>query len=50
MLVMAMLQKAFRPKGKAKPKALDRLRCPTCKRVNFSNTPARCDRADCRYR
>lgn len=52
-IVMAMIQKALRPGGSSKlsgPKGLDRLRCPTCKRVNFSNTPAPCARPDCRYR
>jgi len=52
-IVMAMIQKALRPGGRNKlsrPQGLDRLRCPTCKRVNFSNTPAPCERPDCRYR
>lgn len=51
--VMAMIQKALRPGGRntlSGPKALDRLRCPTCKRVNFSDKPAPCERPDCRYR
>ena len=51
MLVMGMVQKALRPKGRlgSAPKrtALDRLRCPTCKRVNFSNQPTPCERPDC---
>ena len=50
-VIMAMIQKALRPNRKGKrPKALDRLRCPTCKRVNFSDSPAPCERPDCRYR
>lgn len=53
MIVMAMVQKALRPGGRntlSGPKGLDGLRCPSCKRVNFSNTPAPCSRPDCRYR
>lgn len=52
-MIMAMIQKALRP-GKrgsqSAPKALDRLRCPTCKRINYSDNPAPCERQDCRYR
>ena len=47
--VMAMIQKALRPRRPKRP-ALDRLRCPTCKRVHFSDTPNACGRQDCRYR
>lgn len=50
MLVMASLQKLLRlgrPPGRT---ALDRLRCPTCKRVNMGGTPTPCDRTDCAWR
>ncbi|MCC6002669.1 MAG: hypothetical protein JJU19_17695 [Pararhodobacter sp.] len=50
MLVMASVQKLFglgRPPGRT---ALDRLRCPNCKRVNMGGKPAPCDRPDCTYR
>jgi hypothetical protein len=47
--VMAMIQKALMPNRK-RLKTMDRLRCPTCRRVNFSNNPAPCERPDCRYR
>lgn len=52
-LVMGMVQKMFRPNArltKRNTPTLDRLRCPTCKRVNLTNTPAPCARPDCRYR
>lgn len=49
MLVMAMVQRALSGRGARKP-TIDRLRCPTCKRVNLSNTPAPCARQDCGYR
>ena len=48
--VMGMVQKALRLGGPGKRTALDRLRCQTCKRVHFSDTPAPCGRDDCRYR
>jgi len=48
--VMGMIQKALRPAGSRKRTTLDRLRCQTCKRVHFSDNPAPCGRADCRYR
>ncbi|WP_461470711.1 hypothetical protein [Pararhodobacter sp.] len=47
--VMGMIQKVLRP-GRPKLSAMDRMRCPTCKRVNGSRTPAPCARQDCRYR
>lgn len=53
MAVMAMIQKAIRPGrrlgGGTPLSTLDRLRCPTCKRVNLSD-PDPCNRSDCRYR
>ncbi|MCB1390711.1 MAG: hypothetical protein KDK12_16475 [Rhodobacteraceae bacterium] len=54
MVVMAMIQKALRPgrrlRDRPRPEALDRLRCPTCKRITLTETPAPCGRNDCRYR
>jgi hypothetical protein len=54
MLVMGMVQKLLRPKGQIGKsqgqKALDRIRCPTCKRINLSQNPAPCERPDCGYR
>lgn len=47
--VMGMIQKALMPNRK-RLNTIDRLRCPTCRRVNFSNKPAACERPDCRYR
>lgn len=44
--IMGMIQKALRP-NRPKRNALDRLRCPTCKKVNFSNKSTRCERSDC---
>ena len=53
-VAMAMVQKALRPGGKlgdGRPKTtIDRLRCPTCKRINLNATPTPCTRPDCRYR
>ena len=45
MAVMGMIQKALRPKDRRS--ALDRLRCPECKRVTLGSSPAPCARADC---
>jgi hypothetical protein len=47
--VMGMIQKALRG-GKPRLSTMDRMRCPTCKRINGSQTPAPCTRPDCRYR
>ena len=47
--LMAMVQKLIAPNRK-RLSTIDRLRCPTCRRVNFSNNPAPCERQDCRYR
>lgn len=51
---MAMIQKAIRPGrrlgGRPPMNTLDRLRCPTCKRVNLAAEPEPCSRPDCRYR
>ncbi len=49
MLILGMVQKWLRPDRPQRP-TLDKLRCPTCKRVNLSNNPAPCNRADCGYR
>ncbi|PWE26772.1 hypothetical protein [Pararhodobacter marinus] len=50
-LAMGMIQKALRPKnrlGDGRPRAaLDRLRCPTCKRVNLGTSSQPCERPDC---
>jgi len=52
--VVAMVQKALRPNnrlGGSGPRAvLDRMRCPKCKRINMSQTPAPCARPECGYR
>lgn len=45
-LVMGMVQKLLRPKNQTRS-ALDRFRCPTCRRVNLSSSPAPCSRPDC---
>lgn len=47
--IMGMIQKWLNPR-RGRLTTLDRLRCPTCKRVNISNNPAPCQRPDCRYR
>ncbi|MCB1396972.1 MAG: hypothetical protein H6898_14730 [Rhodobacter sp.] len=47
--IMGMIQKWLNPR-RGRLTTLDRLRCPTCKRVNISNNPAPCERQDCRYR
>lgn len=49
MLVMGMIQKAFLPKRQRRSQ-IDRLRCPSCKRIHFSNNPGPCGRDDCGYR
>ena len=55
MLVMGMVQKALSGRkrdslGQSKRATIDRLRCPDCKRVNFSNNPRACERPECGYR
>lgn len=52
-LVMGMVQKFFRPlsgsRG-ARRSTIDTLRCPTCKRINLTSSPAPCARETCGYR
>ena len=52
--VVAMVQKALRPNrplgGPGPRAALDRMRCPDCKRINLSQNPAPCARPECGYR
>jgi hypothetical protein len=54
MIVMASVQKLLRGgkelPGSRKRKALDRLRCPKCRRIQIAEKPGPCDRADCEYR
>lgn len=50
MVVMASVQKLL---GRGKPpgqRALDRLRCRACKRIQIAANPAPCNRADCEYK
>jgi len=50
MVVMASLQKVL---GLGKPpgrKAIDRLRCPKCRRIRISQSPSPCARTDCEYK
>lgn len=54
MLVMASVQKLLRRGGRLDGppgrKAIDKLRCPTCRRIRVSENAAPCDRPDCEYR
>ncbi len=53
MVAVGMIHKALRPNARLTSRrnpTLDRLRCPTCKRVNLNNNPAPCERPDCGYR
>ena len=55
MLVMASVQKFLRGGGRGLPggrkrNALDRLRCPKCRRIQIAEKPGPCERADCEYR
>ena len=48
MVVLGMVQKALRPKGRLSQRsALDRLRCPVCKRVHLGGAQGPCGRDDC---
>ena len=50
MLVMGALHKFFRLGKPPERKALDRLRCPRCRRINLTVSPGPCERDDCEYR
>lgn len=50
MVVMAAVQKLLRRGRPPKHKALDRLRCPTCKRIRIASGAGPCTRADCGYK
>ncbi len=53
MIVMASIQKLLRGKslpGARKRGALDRLRCPKCRRIQIAENPGPCERPDCEYR
>lgn len=50
MVVMASLQKLLRLGKPPKQKAIDRLRCPKCRRIQISANPGPCSRADCGYK
>jgi hypothetical protein len=50
MIVMGAVQKLLRGRTETQRKAIDRLRCPVCKRIQIAQNPARCDRSDCEYR
>ncbi|KPQ06716.1 MAG: Cytochrome C biogenesis protein [Rhodobacteraceae bacterium HLUCCA12] len=50
MVVMASLQKFLRLGKPPRHKAIDRLRCPKCKRIRVSQSAAPCERKDCEYR
>lgn len=46
MLVLGMVQKMLRP-DRPNRSALDKFRCPTCRRINLSSSSAPCSRPDC---
>jgi len=50
MVVMASVQKLLGRGQPSKHRALDRLRCPTCKRIQIAANPGPCNRADCEYK
>lgn len=50
MIVMASVQKFLRRGKPPKARAMDRLRCPTCKRIQIAVNPGPCKRADCEYK
>lgn len=50
MVVMASVQKLLRLGKPPRRKAIDRLRCPTCKRIQISANPGPCTRTDCEYK
>lgn len=50
MIVMGAIQKVLRGRGERQRKAIDRLRCPACKRIQIAANPAPCERPDCEYR
>jgi len=50
MVVMASLQKLLRLGKPPRRKAIDRLRCPTCRRIQISANPSPCKRDDCEYK
>jgi cytochrome c-type biogenesis protein CcmH/NrfF len=50
MIVMGAVQKLLRGGSEPQRKAIDRLRCPVCRRIQISQSSAPCDRSDCEYR
>lgn len=50
MIVMASVQKLLRLGKPPKHKAIDRLRCPKCKRIQICANPGPCKRDDCEYK
>jgi len=50
MIVMGAVQKLLRGRSEHQRKAIDRLRCPVCKRIQIAQNPAPCNRTDCEYR
>ncbi|MFN3954593.1 MAG: hypothetical protein ACK4LQ_09075 [Pararhodobacter sp.] len=49
-VVMASVQKLLRGGAARRRPMIDRLRCPTCKRIQIAERPAPCSRTDCEYR
>lgn len=53
MMVLGVLRSfatRLRLPGASKRSALDKLRCPTCRRILISDQPGPCERPDCEYR
>lgn len=50
MVVMASVQKLLRRGKPPRGTAIDRLRCPACKRIRVSASPGPCTRTDCEYK
>lgn len=54
MMIMGALRSLrgrLRLPGRGKPRtAMDRLRCPACKRIRIADQPGPCGRPDCEYR
>jgi len=50
MIVMGAVQKLLRGRSERQRKAIDRLRCPVCRRIEIAANPSPCTRADCEYR
>jgi cytochrome c-type biogenesis protein CcmH/NrfF len=50
MIVMGAVQKLLRGRTERQRKAIDRLRCPVCRRIEIARNPSPCARPDCEYR